>query len=129
IHVRGGSPDPEVLSAMSRRLAHRGPDGEGAWHEGPAALAHRLRRIGPGRGTLPWVEDDVVLLLDGWIHEPEELIRSVDPDLAHARALVEAWRRWGPDFPAHVDGAFAVAVWDRRERVLHLFRDRLGTRP
>lgn len=129
LDYEGGPSDLERLREMGRRLASRGPDGEGSWAEGPVALTHRLRRIGPGRDTLPLVTDDVVLLLDGWIHEPEALIRSVEPDLPHARALVEAWRRWGPDFPEHVDGAFAVVLWDRREKALYLYRDRLGMRP
>jgi asparagine synthase (glutamine-hydrolysing) len=41
----GRPADPAIARAMARAVAHRGPDGEGDWHEGPVALAHRRLAI------------------------------------------------------------------------------------
>lgn len=131
IHFQGDAPDPEALDRMTGALRARGPDGEGRFVDGPAALSHRVRRLGDARGPQPVVEDDLVLLVDGWIYEHEGLPSDAvhAPSASDARTLLAAWRRWGRDFVDHVEGDFAVAVWARRERRLHLFRDRFGIRP
>lgn len=132
VHFDGDAPDPRVVEAVAARLAHRGPDGHGAWAEGPAALAHRLRRVQPGHKLQPCVADDLVVLLDGWIYDHEELGRSAGVEaegLTDTEALLHAWRRWGLDALERIEGEFALAIWDRRGRALTLVRDRLGVRP
>ena len=132
VHFRGKAPDPGVVASMSARLAHRGPAGEGAWHEGPIAVGHRLRRVGPARSVQPAVHEDCVLLLDGWIYDHEVLAHAADdgpPAASDVDALVRAWRCWGPSFVERVEGEFALAIWDRAAKRLHLYRDRLGVRP
>lgn len=132
VHFRGEAPDPEIVARMSARQARRGPDGAGAWASGPAAFAHRLRKVAPTRSVQPVVDDDLVLLLDGWIYDHEDVARASGQqpgDRTDAEVLIGAWRRWGLDFPAHVDGAFAVALWDRNSQTLVLVRDRIGARP
>lgn len=131
IHFRGEAPDPRIVQRMGDQLAHRGPDASGAWAEGPAALFHRMRRVGPSRSVQPVVEDDLVLLLDGWIFDHEQVARAIgrDEGRTDAQVLLDAWRRWGLAFPEHVDGAFTIAIWDRRSASLVLVRDRIGTRP
>jgi asparagine synthase (glutamine-hydrolysing) len=132
LHLEGDPPDPRVLAAMSARLAHRGPDGEGRWIEGPAALASRRRAVVPTRSRQPLVEDDLVVLLDGWIYDHLKVALAAGDDrtdLTDVEALAVAWRRWGTGLVQHLDGAFAAALWDRRDRTLHLVRDRMGIRP
>lgn len=43
--------------------------------------------------------------------------------------LLNAYLEWGDDFVNHVDGMFAVAIYDTRSRKLKLFRDRVGIKP
>lgn len=135
VHFTGDPPDSATVDRMAERVAHRGPDGAGAWAEGPAAFAHRLRRVRPGYKRQPAVADDLVVLLDGWIFEHEALVRGLDPGafggdpLSDTEALLLAWRRWGPDALPRLEGEFAFAVWDRRAKALTLARDRLGVRP
>jgi asparagine synthase (glutamine-hydrolysing) len=80
----------------------------------------------------PAVRDDIVVLLDGWIYDHEALALAADdgpPAEFDVEALVRAWRRWGPDTFQRLEGEFAIALWDRAARQLHLVRDRLGVRP
>jgi asparagine synthase (glutamine-hydrolysing) len=132
VNFRGDPPDQAVLERMSAALAHRGPDGEGTFVEGPVALAHRRRAIVPTRSVQPLVAPDLVLLLDGWIYDHERWAAELggrnpgDPD---TYTLLEAWRRWGLDLTGKIEGAYAVAIWDRQNRTLHLLRDQMGARP
>ncbi len=132
IHFSGDAPEVRVLEAMQARLAHRGPDGEGRFIEGPAALAHRRRAVVPTLAAQPVVRDDFVLMMDGWVYDHEDLARRAGSD-AHAdfdaEAVALAWRRWGVGLTERLDGEYALAVWDRRTQTLVLLRDRMGVRP
>jgi asparagine synthase (glutamine-hydrolysing) len=131
IHFDGTRPDPAVLARMSDVLRHRGPDGEGSWLEDSAGLAHRLRRLGPSRSVQPVVNDEAVVLLDGWIYDHEAVARraGVRPPASDAETLLQAYRTWGPDLTEHIEGEFAIAFWDRKRKQLLLIRDRIGARP
>lgn len=129
VHFRGPPPARADAVHLGARLAHRGPDGEGAWAEHEAAFAHRLRRVRPGRKVQPLVERDLVLLLDGWIYDHQDLVQDAGGDLSDTEALLVAWRRWGRDALERIEGEFAFAVWERGPKRLHLVRDRLGVRP
>ena len=132
VHFRGDAPESALLERMSEVLAARGPDGHGAFAEGPLAFVHRLRGLHHDRAPMPVVTDDAVLLMDGWIYDhqaPDHLTGPAAPVSRDADTLRAAWARWGRRFVEHVEGDFAVAVWDRKTAELHLFRDRFGIRP
>jgi asparagine synthase (glutamine-hydrolysing) len=132
IQFRGDPPEPELLARMAQRQQSRGPDGSGAWADGPAAFHNRLRRIRPGKKVQPVVAHDLVVMLDGWIYDHLDLVRDLPgfaPDLSDTEALLLAWRRYGIDVLGRIDGEFAFSVWDRRARTLALARDRMGVRP
>lgn len=133
VHFDGEPPDPADADAIARRQAHRGPDGEGRFTDGPAAFAHRLRRL-PARGSgkvQPAVADDLVVLLDGWLYGHEALLRELGHDAGQTdtETLLLAWRRWGLEALERLEGEWAFAVWDRRQRALTLARGRAGARP
>ncbi len=132
VHFRGDAPDSALLERMSGTLAARGPDGGDRFAEGPMAFVHRLRGLNQDRGPMPVVTDDAVLVMDGWIYDhttPEHLTGPSAPASRDADTLRAAWARWGRRFVEHVEGDFAVAVWDRKSQQLHLVRDRFGIRP
>ena len=131
VHFRGDAPDPSDVAAMAEKLAHRGPDGAGAWAGGPAAFAHRLRRVRTTASRQPVVTRDLVVLLDGWVYEHEDLARRAGHHggCTDAEAVAQAWQRWGIGALERIDGEFALAVWEREPKVLWLIRDRIGVRP
>ena len=122
---------------MSGALAHRGPDGEGDWCGGVAALAHRLLITTSESATelQPVVQSqpDLVLVADARIDNRDELLaqlplsrgnRSTDSEI-----ILAAYERWGRDCPEHLIGDFAFAIWDVRTRALFCARDPMGVKP
>jgi asparagine synthase (glutamine-hydrolysing) len=142
---RRGPGDLEaVAGAMADRLAHRGPDGKGAFTLPECGLALAARRMavqdpGPG-GAQPMTSADgrFTLILDGEIFNFQELRRALDesgcaPDWrgrSDTEVLLAAIAAWGvEDALRRCDGMFALALWDLGERRLVLARDRMGEKP
>ncbi|MFE9255818.1 asparagine synthase (glutamine-hydrolyzing) [Streptomyces sp. NPDC006879] len=126
-----------TLVAMTAALAQRGPEGERLWVGEHAAVGTRWSATtGHGPQDQPWVlqEDGRTVLtaaLTGLLFEPE-LLRAelgIDDRCTDAELAGRAYLRWGEDFARHLDGAFAVVVWDERTGELIAARDRLGNQP
>ncbi|GAA4608337.1 asparagine synthase (glutamine-hydrolyzing) [Actinoplanes octamycinicus] len=128
---------PAIVREMSRRLRHRGPDGEGEWSAPHVAFAaQRLAAVDPAGSAQPAVAPDrAVLMLDGMIYNHEELRRDLH-GRGHwyrgggdAEVALAAYVEWGADFASRLEGMFAIVVWDPRREELLLVRDRLGVKP
>jgi len=129
---------PALLKAMTDSIAHRGPDGEGFYHDGPVHLgSRRLAILDPRGGTQPMTNEDgsVVVVYNGEIYNYPELRRHL---LAKGHALrtgcdtellPHLYEDEGIDFVGRLNGIFAFALWDRRRRRLLLARDPIGVKP
>jgi asparagine synthase (glutamine-hydrolysing) len=143
---RGWSGSEEELArlagAMAEPLTHRGPDDEGTWSDAKAGIAFGHRRLAvidlSHAGHQPMVSADGrwVISYNGECYNAAEL-RAALPDAGRGltghcdtEVVVEAVAAWGlrPTLE-RLDAMFAFALWDRRDRVLHLVRDRLGEKP
>jgi asparagine synthase (glutamine-hydrolysing) len=123
---------------MTAAIAHRGPDGDGFHIEPGIGLGHRrLSIIDVAGGAQPMTNEDgsVIIVFNGEIYNFPKL-RSQLQALGHVfanhcdtEAVVHAWEEWGPTCVERLDGMFAFALWDRRQRMLFLARDRLGKKP
>ncbi|MFG2986820.1 asparagine synthase (glutamine-hydrolyzing) [Streptomyces sp. NPDC048258] len=137
------SPEAAVVETMAATLAHRGPDGQGIWIEGHAALAHRrlalLDVTETGQQPAVFATEGgttvAVLTLDGAITNHPEL-RAELASKGHrftgggdGETALHAYLEWGTDFLTHLEGLFAIALWDVRSQELLLARDRLGVKP
>ena len=118
-------PDRARVEAMSRRIAHRGPDGEGTWvaPSGRAILAHRrLAIIDLVTGDQPMISADgsVGLVFNGEIYNYQELRAGFAPDAAPFRTdsdtevLLRVLQRDGAAGLHALRGMFAFALWDER---------------
>src|SRR5512140_744961 len=132
----GGAPDAEGVRRAARALAHRGPDAEGFYSEGPAALGHRrLSILDLESGDQPMVRDGVAIAFNGEAYDfaalRDELRAKGHPFTTRSdtEVVLRAYLEWGEEFPEHVHGMFALALWDSRQRKLLLARDRLGKKP
>ncbi|MBF0367914.1 MAG: asparagine synthase (glutamine-hydrolyzing) [Magnetococcales bacterium] len=129
----------EQLTAMTRSLRHRGPDGEGVWLAGPVGLGHtRLAVIDLSpSGQQPMVSEDgrVVLVYNGELYNfrtlREELIHLGAPFRGHSdtEVVLNAYLQWGTDAFARFNGMFALAIWDGHQDRLLLVRDPYGIKP
>lgn len=133
--VNGAPPEPAVLDAMKRALAHRGPDGEGSRVSGEVGLIHkRLAIIDLETGDQPLVgPGGVALIANGEIYNYVELRRSLDGASMATQSDCEPplhlYLRHGAGFAEHLRGMYAIAVHDPRERRLVLARDPFGIKP
>lgn len=124
---------------MTSRLAHRGPDGDGFWNEGPVALGHRRLAIidlsDSGRQPMSDLDGRCWIVFNGEIYNFQELRRELEADGARfasqsdTEVILEAYKRWDVECLAHLNGMFAFALWDIPKRRLLLARDRLGEKP
>lgn len=134
----GGQDD---IAAMTRRLAHRGPDGEGFYHDAASQvfLGHRrLSVIDIAGGAQPMADAaaEIVVVFNGEIYNHLELRRELEgrghvfrSDHSDTEVLLHGWRAWGEALPQRLNGMFAFAIWDRRRQCLFLARDRFGEKP
>ncbi|MBI1976887.1 MAG: asparagine synthase (glutamine-hydrolyzing) [Candidatus Omnitrophica bacterium] len=139
----GPNPVPqELLAAMADRIRHRGPDDEGSYaevHHGIAAgLVHtRLSIIDLTSGHQPLCNEDQTtwVVFNGEIYNFQELRKDLQEKghqfktQSDTEVLVHGYEVYGRDLPKYLRGMFAFAVWDKKNQVLFLARDRVGKKP
>ena len=131
-----------IAREMAAPLYHRGPDSDGCWTEAQTGLGLSHRRLAiidlsPG-GHQPMCSADGrwVISYNGEIYNFLSLKRELESlgvafrSDSDTEVALEGCARWGPvDTLTRLNGMFAFSLWDRRERVLYLARDRLGEKP
>jgi len=131
--------DETVLVAMTRTLAHRGPDGEGFHVENGIGLGHRRLAIldtGTG-GAQPMASGDGRrwVTYNGEVFNFLELRRELEAlgyrfrTRSDTEVVLAAYERWGTDCLTRFNGMWAFALWDADRRTLFLARDRFGVKP
>ncbi len=141
--------EADVLRRMTDVLAHRGPDDEGQYRSDfqlrpgrdnlpGVALGHRrLSVIGLASGHQPLANEDetVWAVVNGEIYNYRALRNRLEGaghrfrTESDSEVVVHLYEDEGPEMLAHLDGMFALAVWDSRQGQLLLARDRLGQKP
>lgn len=139
LHLDGAPASSAALKAMTDLIAHRGPDGEGHYCDGPVGLGHRRLSIIDlsDAASQPMATRDgrYVLTFNGEIYNFRELraeLRArghIFRSNGDAEVLVAAYAEWGLAALTKFNGMFAFAIWDREKRVLTLARDRFGVKP
>lgn len=141
----GGVADLEgVTMRMADAIRHRGPDGSGVWVDRSAGVGLGHRRLAiidlseTGAQPMASVSGRFELTYNGEIYNYAALKRDVEaawpqvPWRGHSdtEVLLAAIELWGLQAALRrADGMFALALWDRKDRVLHLARDRFGEKP
>ncbi len=135
--------DTDVLAAMNRSLAHRGPDGEGRYCDrfpegGGAALGHRrLAIIDLATGDQPLFNEtrSLAIVFNGEIYNFQELRAELKArghvfrTQGDTETIIHLYEDMGPACVTRLRGMFALAIWDARRRELFLARDRFGKKP
>jgi asparagine synthase (glutamine-hydrolysing) len=129
---------------MSAILSHRGPDDSGIWVDAHAGIALGHRRLSildlspAGHQPMMSPSGRYVIVFNGEIYNHSDIRREIEPlDSAQrwrghsdTEILLSAFERWGVDASLKkTAGMFALALWDRQERILILARDRIGEKP
>lgn len=128
----------EVLKAMTDRIAHRGPDGEGAYLDEICALGHRrLAIIDLHTGDQPIYNEDksVVVVFNGEIYNFKELRAELEAEghrfstNTDTEVLVHGYEAWGTALTDKLRGMYGFAIWDKEKKELYLARDKWGIKP
>lgn len=127
------------VRAMTEAIAHRGPDGEGQWIEGAIGLGHRRLAIidlsQTGEQPMQTADGRFVISYNGEIYNYRELRAELEAQghrfrsTSDTEVLLQAIAAWGLGALQRLNGMFAFALWDRKERRLTLARDRYGIKP
>jgi len=121
------------------KMAHRGPDGKGAYFEDNLALLHRrLAILDPsdsGAQPMHSSNSEWVIVFNGCIYNFKELRKELEQkgisfkSNSDTEVIVEGLSFYGPDFFQRFNGMFAIAAWNKQKKELILSRDRFGIKP
>ncbi|MCB9059512.1 MAG: asparagine synthase (glutamine-hydrolyzing) [Calditrichae bacterium] len=138
IHSENRPINKNILTSMIRTLNHRGPDDTGFYYGKNAAFAQsRLSIIDISTGNQPMYNEDksITLIFNGEIFnyiELGEFLKTKGHKFytkSDTEVIVHAYEEFGLDFVDHLNGQFAIAIWDIKNERLVLARDRVGIRP
>ena len=134
------------IRAMLDSIEHRGRDDEGVWTSATidaegrrACLGHRRLSIidTTSAGHQPMLSEDgrYAVTFNGEIYNYRELKKELETKghsfhtATDTEVLLASFKEWGTDCLTRLNGMFAFAIWDGKERELTLARDRLGIKP
>jgi asparagine synthase (glutamine-hydrolysing) len=140
----GKSPCRRLVEKMCKVIAHRGPDAFGEWHDPnfPVFFGHQRLSIldlsEAGAQPMHSPCNRWVLTYNGEIYNFRSLRQRLDSEFSSivwksqsdTEVLLQGFSRWGIEKTLKAaNGMFAMAVWDKREGLLTLARDRAGEKP
>lgn len=142
----GGAASEALLAttaAMTRAIAHRGPDGDGLWCDAAAGIALGHRRLAiidlSQEGAQPMMSASgrYHIAYNGEIYNYQDIRSRLEAEAprrwrggSDTEVLLAAIEAWGLEAAlAAANGMFALALWDTHERCLILARDRFGQKP
>ena len=127
------------IRAMTQSIHHRGPDAQAVLEEGAVALGHaRLSIIDLStHANQPMTSRSVryVIVYNGEVYNFRELKAELEKagctfsTQSDTEVILEGFERWGLDFLEKLNGMFAFAIYDKKEKTIHLVRDRYGIKP
>ncbi|MBY6266396.1 asparagine synthase (glutamine-hydrolyzing) (plasmid) [Azospirillum sp. 412522] len=139
-----GPGDERDLVAMTRVIAHRGPDDDGVFSDERAdgqAVRLGFRRLSiidleGGHQPMATADGDLVIVYNGEVYNAPELRRALEQaghrfrtDHSDTEVLLHGYREWGLDMVERLNGMFAFCLYDRRNAKLVMGRDRFGKKP
>ena len=134
-----GNVDAQLLEQMRETLHHRGPDGAGQWVSDDRRVGLAMRRLAildiEGGAQPMFGEHGEVLVFNGEIYNYPYLRDDLERQgvrfqtRCDTEVILRLYERHGIGCLEHLNGMFAIALWDPREQRLLLARDRVGEKP
>jgi asparagine synthase (glutamine-hydrolysing) len=139
VHVDGRTVSAHTVAEMSRTIAHRGPDSDGIWIDGPVGLGNRRLAIidlsPSGHQPMGNETGDVLIVYNGELYNFQKLRVELESaghcfhSNSDTEVIVHAYEEWGESCLNRFNGHYAFAIWDNRRKRLFLARDRFGVKP
>ncbi|CAN5555290.1 asparagine synthase (glutamine-hydrolyzing) [soil metagenome] len=132
------------LEAMTHRLEHRGPDAEGLYNDEVCGLGHRRLSIIDlsDRANQPMTSSNgrYIIVYNGEVYNFREIGARLKENpggqqsvklktSSDTEVILEAFCQYGSDFVQHLNGMFAIGIYDTELNEIYCFRDRLGIKP
>lgn len=125
-----------VIEKMSSSLKMRGPDGKGEYVDHDIALIHRrLAVIDVEKGAQPMRFGNYVIVYNGELYNTDE-VRDMLKSFGYSfdthcdtEVVLKAFDKWGESSVKKLNGIFAYAVYNEKEKSLYIARDRIGVKP
>lgn len=129
------------LNYGNNKMFHRGPDGEGEWwsKDGQVGLAHRRLSVidlsKSANQPMHNIDCNLSIVFNGEIYNFRELRSELETKgykfetSSDTEVLLASYSEWGKNCVSHFNGMFAFAIYDFRDQVLFLARDRAGEKP
>jgi len=137
LHFNNIPVERSLIQKMTDTMAHRGPDADGFFVDGPIALGFRRLAIIDlsEAANQPFTSSDgrYIMTFNGEIYN----YADVKPLLtgyafrtsSDTEVLLAAYIRWGADCIQYFRGMFSFAIWDKQEKEIFIARDRMGVKP
>lgn len=133
-----GRKNTGILRNMCDSIIHRGPDEDGYYEDDEISLGmRRLAIVDLASGQQPVFNEtnEIVAVFNGEIYD--HLIHRKELQKKHrflthhsdSEVIVHGYEEYGEQWAAKVNGMVAIAIWDKKEQTLLLYRDRLGKKP
>ena len=130
-------PDSKRIDLVFKSIEQRGPDAEGQWYDSHVWFGHRRLSIVDldNRGAQPMEYGNFVIVFNGMIYNYREIKKQLLNKGFHfqtdtdTEVIAAGWASWGEELLDRLQGMFAFAIWDKKEKTLYLVRDRLGKKP
>ena len=136
-YISTKKPTKKVIKAMTDRIIHRGPDGEGFYLDDHCALGHRrLAIIDLTTGDQPIYNEDksIVIVFNGEIYNYKELKKDLEKKYkfyttSDTEVLLHGYEEWGHEVTKKLRGMYSFAIWNTKEQELFCARDEWGIKP
>ncbi len=132
----GNEKNRPLIESISESLKMRGPDAEGKYTEPNAVLIHRrLAVIDVENGSQPMTFGNYTICYNGEIYNTEEIRQSLInygysfDTHCDTEVVLKAFHKWKEKSFELLNGIFAYAIWDSKNKELFLCRDRIGVKP
>ena len=129
-----------TIDAMTETMACRGPDASGVWTDQNAGLGHRRLAVidlpgGAQPMSIATPNGDVAMVYSGEAYNFKELRIELEAaghrftTSSDTEVVLRGYLQWGDSLADRLNGMYAFAIWDARDRKLVMIRDRMGIKP
>jgi asparagine synthase (glutamine-hydrolysing) len=132
------APQKLLLDIQLKSIEHRGPDDTGTYTKNGIGMGMcRLAIVEIATGKQPACDasENIHIVWNGEIYNYRELRVELENrgvrcrDSSESEVLINLYLYYGLEFVKKLNGMFAIAIHDERDKSLHLIRDRMGKKP
>jgi asparagine synthase (glutamine-hydrolysing) len=136
--IGASAPSKQLLDAQLKSIEHRGPDDSGTYRNQEVSLGMcrlAIVEIAAGKQPASDASEKIHIVWNGEIYNYRELRSELEQrgihfrDSSESEVVINLYLEFGLDFINKLNGMFAIAIHDSRDKSLHLIRDRMGKKP